>query len=104
MSATRRLTRALDHDLIERIEANGPIKKPIKVKKDRLATGVGRAAGSYRGARRNAARGFVWKTAVAARTYTMFSYSIELNRSDRSPRATTYAYAREISSSSSPVR
>lgn len=104
MSASRRLLRNLDHDLIARIEASGPVKKIAKVKADRLVSGVGRASGSYRGARRNAARGFVWEPAVRPKSYTHFSYAIELNRSDRWPRATTYAYAREISPSARPVR
>ena len=48
----RRLERHVDWDLVERIEANGPIVKPRKFK----TVKVPRPADSYRGAKRNAAK------------------------------------------------
>lgn len=48
----RRLERHVDWDLVERIEANGPIVKPRKFKTVKTP----RPADSYRGAKRNAAK------------------------------------------------
>lgn len=49
---SRRLERHVDWDLAERIEANGPVKKPTKFK----TVTQPRPADTYRGAKRNAAK------------------------------------------------
>lgn len=61
---------------------------------------VPREARTYRGARRNAARGMVWMTSgyrFDVEVKEGWSPGAELNRSDKWPRARSYAYAREIS-------
>lgn len=52
MSYTRKLHRGIDIDLVDRIEANGPVKKVKSLKAKRRP----RAAHTYRGARRNERR------------------------------------------------
>ena len=101
MGASRTLLRKLDLDLIARMEASGRIEKkkrpPLKRKP--------RSAESYRGARRNATRE---TKAVMLRlgeeVQELIAPAASLNRSDRWVRATSYAYAREISPSAEPVR
>lgn len=62
-------------------------------------------ASDYRGARRNADRVKGWPEATFAKSRPLARPRfIPLNRSQRWPRAKTYAYAREISPSSEPVR
>lgn len=61
---------------------------------------VPRAANTYRGARRNAARGKVWMKSgyrFDVEVKEGWSPGAELNRSDKWPRSRSYAYAREIS-------
>jgi hypothetical protein len=77
----------------------GTLEPAKKIKKPR------RDAATYRGARRNADRIKGWPSATFAKSRPLArSISIPLNRSDRWPRAKSYAHAREISPSSEPVR
>jgi hypothetical protein len=94
----RLIFKRIDFDLAERIIASGPIKrtKPLSNAKEP------REAYSYRGARRNAARGSVWKgIRPNGRSPVFFN---ALNRSQNWPRAKSYQHAREIGPSSEPVR
>lgn len=65
-----------------------------------------RPASTYRGARRNAVRklGMNLMQRHAPDPKETIAPAAHLNRSDRWPRAKTYAYAREISPSTEPVR
>jgi hypothetical protein len=64
-----------------------------------------RPAASYRGARRNADRIKGWPSATFAKSRPLAApIWIELNRSAKWTRAKSYAYAREISPSTEPVR
>lgn len=87
----RRLERHVDWDLVERIEASGPIKKSAPVKGFKEP----REGHTYR------QNGRVPKANVKARP---FRGRIDLNRSGRWPHATSYVRAREIGPSSATVR
>lgn len=65
-----------------------------------------RPASTYRGARRNAVRtrGMNLMQRHAPEAIESIAPAAYLNRSDKWPRAKTYAYAREIGPSSEPVR
>lgn len=103
-----RLERKLDLDLVSRIKARADgtlyvsrpdAAKPIKKIKPP------RQGRSYRGARRNFDRIKGWPDATFAKSRPLArSINIPLNRSDKWPRAKSYAYAREIGPSSEPVR
>ena len=97
MSYSRTLARHLDHDLIARIEASGRPEQPKRAARKKTP----RLGWTYRGARRNEARktGAVMRRAGPEPIETMLPMPL-LNRSDKWPRAKTYAYAREISPSS----
>jgi hypothetical protein len=103
MGASGCLTRKLDGDLIERLLASGRIERKDAVKsKDRFP----RPAATYRAARRNAVRklGLNLMQRHAPEVIEEIAPAAYLNRSDRWPRAKTYAYAREIGPSTEPVR
>lgn len=93
----RRLERHVDWDLTERILASGPIKKQPVTKTKKQP----RERAKYRGARRNEARGSVWRG--APRNYLGLP-AIGLNRSQHWKPAASYAHAREIGPSTEPVR
>lgn len=99
----RHALRHLDTDLINRIEANGPQgRKPAPAKPSAKPP---RDASTYRGLRRNADRIKGWPSAIFAKSRPLASSRfIPLNRSERWPRAKSYACARDISPSSEPVR
>jgi hypothetical protein len=82
-----RLERHLDLDLIARVEA-GIRHEPKPIKKVKPP----RPASDYRGARRNAQRGFTWQPKVRA-TAPRFSPPsvVRLNRSTKWPRIRSYA-------------
>lgn len=89
MSASRRLMRALDPDLIARIEASG---KPAKPKKTPVR--AIRHADTYRGARRLfQGKSFTPATAEIIKWRTSCPRQIGLNRSHHWPTAATYAEA-----------
>lgn len=106
MGASRTLLRKLDLDLIARMEASGRIEKKQKAKRGKPP----RQASKYRGARRNAQRGQVWRNSFSDQQRQdvchdgSFGGAIKLNRSRRWPRAKSYAHAREIGPSSEIVR
>ncbi|MBO4228048.1 hypothetical protein [Bradyrhizobium neotropicale] len=89
MGYARTLDRSLDADLIARIEASGRPMKPARTVKVRAT----RHANTYRGARRNASRGGVWKGAPRLMAWD-WPPAIRLNRSRKWPEAASYADAR----------
>lgn len=94
MGASGLLQQKIDADLVARLECrSGPIKRASPPRKREP-----RPASSYRAARRNAARDDL---SALPRHRPELIESIapaaHLNRSERWPRARTYAYAREIS-------
>ena len=94
MGASRTLLNKLDLDLIARMEANGRIERnpPAKRKIEP------REGFTYRGARRNAARtDLSLMQRHAPKLKEHIAPAVYLNRSDKWPRARSYAYAREIS-------
>lgn len=75
------------------------IKAGVKATEKRKAK-TPRAANTYRGARRNAARGKVWMQSgyrFDVEVKEGWSPGAEIHRSDRWLRARSYVYAREIS-------
>ena len=75
-----RLERKLDEDLIDRIDAGWTPSARIKpVKKSKPP----REASSYRGARRNAERGMVWRAIHASRVKVHHAPPVHLNRSKK---------------------
>jgi hypothetical protein len=95
MAAGRRLTRRIDWDLVERIEAGG--SRPPKRTKPKIESEA-RKASTYRCARRNRDRINAWPLQSAFRQRRQLEpISIPLNRSRDLPFAPTYQRAREIS-------
>lgn len=97
----RRLERHVDWDLADRIAASGPIKKQPRTKTSKTP----RSAATYRGAQRNVDRIKGWPSATSDKRRPLArDRGVNLNRSDRWPRAKSYQHAREIGPSSEVVR
>ena len=75
-----KLERKLDEDLIDRMAAGWtPSSVTVPFKKQRSS----REAGSYRGARRNAAKGTVWRAVHASQVKVRRPPPVRLNRSEK---------------------
>ena len=73
-----KLERKLDEDLIARMEASGTIQRTKPAKKKDLTP---REGSSYRAARRNAAKGTVWRAIHLSRIKVQHPPPVRLNRS-----------------------
>ena len=74
------LERHLDEDLIDRMAAGWtPSQRSTPVKKQNIPRGPS----SYRAARRNAAKGTVWRAIHASRIKYLSSPTVRLNRSKK---------------------
>ena len=75
-----KLERHLDEDLIDRMAAGWtPSQRTTPAKKQRTP----REPSSYRAARRNAAKGTVWRAIHASRVKVQHPPAVRLNRSDK---------------------
>lgn len=101
MGASRTLLRKLDLDLIARIEASGKPEKPKNAARRKQPRPYFTYRQNYRG---TASSVDPWAAPKHVFKDGRNRSAITLNRSDRWPRAKSYAYAREISPSAEPVR